>query len=66
MLVQLNEIKKILKGIAEDKDIILPVEYVEKMVENINEITMHLLVINQRNFIENFKKRNDLWKHQKN
>ena len=55
MLVQLNEIKKILKGIAEDKDIILPVEYVEKMVENINDITMHLLVINQRNLIETLK-----------
>lgn len=55
MLVQLNEIKKTLKGIADDKDILLPVEYVEKMVENINDITMHLLVINQRNLVETLK-----------
>lgn len=58
MLVQLNEINKLLKGIADDKDILLPVEYVEKMVENINDITMHLLVINQRNLLETLKKGN--------
>lgn len=56
MLVQLNEINKLLKGIADDKDILLPVEYVEKMVENISDITMHLLVINQRNLLETLKK----------
>ena len=56
VLVQLNEINKLLKGLADDKDILLPVEYIEKMVENINDITMHLLVINQRNVLETLKK----------
>ena len=49
MLVQLDETKKLIKEIADVEDMTLPTEYIEIMLDNIDEIVRSLLIINQRN-----------------